>query len=338
MVYGEDIRNEVVKEYVNGSSLNSLAEMYPNISKKTLSRWIARLKLLGHVKPFKACGRPPKYSARDIRHLKTAARLHPKETAAQIAERAGVSMTRHTVSKYLKQTGIFSIIVPKKQLLTPWHASRRLLWANEHRNLVAYDWQKWIFSDECSVQYDCTEGLVRMWLMPSEKYGPQAVRGTLQQGGGRIMIWGLISWDGVGPLIFVEGTMDGDLYKEVLKHHVEPLLVDLLMTTGEVHTYMDDNAPCHRTNDIEEYCDQRGIKREWWPARSPDMNPIENLWSWIKQKLARLDNKPRTLQELKEKIEEIWYQIPVEYVRTLISSMPRRIGALRQAKGWNTKY
>ena len=68
------------------------------------------------------------------------------------------------------------------------------------------------------------------------------------------------------------------------------------------------------------------------------MNPIEHVWGYLKNKLSLIKNKPSTVNELKIKIQEIWENIPVEYIRELYNSMPRRIQALLKAKGGHAKY
>ena len=59
-------------------------------------------------------------------------------------------------------------------------------------------------------------------------------------GGGKIMIWSFISWEGVGPLLFIEGGIDEELYKEILRRSVSPHLLDNLGDDGSPMFYQDE--------------------------------------------------------------------------------------------------
>jgi len=75
---------------------------------------------------------------------------------------------------------------------------------------------------------------------------------------------------------------------------------------------------------------------EGWPANSPDLNPIENLWGWMKRKMAPL--KRTSLEDWRSKLEKLWEEVPIELLENLVLSMPHRIEACIQAKGGHTKY
>ena len=75
-----------------------------------------------------------------------------------------------------------------------------------------------------------------------------------------------------------------------------------------------------------------------WPAQSPDLNPIEHLWNYLKRKLNKYEIPPRDIHELWERVEKKWEAIPKGVVQDLIASMPRRCAVEVEAKGRHTKY
>ena len=75
-----------------------------------------------------------------------------------------------------------------------------------------------------------------------------------------------------------------------------------------------------------------------WPAQSPDLNPIEHLWGFLKKRLAEHEHPPSGIHELWERIQVEWEKIPAEDCQNLIESMPRRVQAVLKAKGGYTKY
>lgn len=75
-----------------------------------------------------------------------------------------------------------------------------------------------------------------------------------------------------------------------------------------------------------------------WPSRSPDLNPIENLWNYIKVCIRGATSKPTNLTELEDYVLKYWNEIDPEYCKRLVESMPRRIAACIAAKGGPTKY
>lgn len=74
-----------------------------------------------------------------------------------------------------------------------------------------------------------------------------------------------------------------------------------------------------------------------WPAQSPVLNPIEHLWDHMKRELK---NRPpsKDKDELWEKIQDIWNNIPAEVCLNIVRSMPRRLEQIRKSKGGHTIY
>ena len=100
--------------------------------------------------------------------------------------------------------------------------------------------------------------------------------------------------------------------------------------------FQQDNAPCHTARSIKQYMEEKLLNLMPWPARSPGLNPIENLWSWMDCKLQK--SKPTNLVQLKTQMQELWNTVPQELIRKLIDSMVRRVLACLKNKGGHIKY
>jgi transposase len=111
-------------------------------------------------------------------------------------------------------------------------------------------------------------------------------------------------------------------------------------------SFMQDNAPIHTARIIKKFFEENGISTIDWPPYSPDLNPIEHAWAKLKEMIYRLDpdieNYQGSIGDLKDRfnelIERAWEALGQEYFDKLIESMPRRIQAVIEAKGWYTKY
>ena len=100
--------------------------------------------------------------------------------------------------------------------------------------------------------------------------------------------------------------------------------------------FQQDNAPIHKCQVVLKWLKNRNVNLMDWPSQSPDLNPIENVWSFIKMEIDKHQIISRHM--LREKINEIWNLIPANYLAKLIQSMPRRVLAVLKNKGGHTKY
>jgi transposase len=232
--------------------------------------------------------------------------------------------------------GIDSHAALRKPLLNPKKTRARLTWAREFGSQTSEEWRHWGFSDECSISLFGSGSPKRFWITREDRLKAQYIKGSVQKGGGSIMIWGAISIHGPGPLLIVEGTMNAVSYAKVVRSTIVPYMKRLFDSSGVIHKFVDDNAPIHRAAQIADIFAEAGVHRVWWPASSPDLNPIETLWAIIKNKLARSNSKPTTIASLIETITNIWNNIPASTCMKLIMGMPSRCQEVMMRKGWNT--
>ncbi len=148
------------------------------------------------------------------------------------------------------------------------------------------------------------------------------------------MIWAAMSSAGVGPLCFLKSTVNTAIYQEMLEHLMLPSADQLY---GDAYfIFQQDLAPAHTAKGTKSWFNDHGVIVLDWPANSPDLNSIENLWGIVKRKMR--DTRPNNADDLKAAIKATWASITPEQCHRLITSMPRRIDAVIHAKGGPTKY
>ena len=133
------------------------------------------------------------------------------------------------------------------------------------------------------------------------------------------------------------GTMDQTQYKNVLKDHLLPEY-EAAKNDGGDWKLMQDNAPSHKAKSIMDFLASKQVEMIAWPPYSPDLNPIENVWAWMKQQLA--DNFPvsTTREMLEESFMQIWDSITPEMCHAFSGSYEKRLKAVIDANGGHTKY
>jgi hypothetical protein len=176
-----------------------------------------------------------------------------------------------------------------------------------------------------------------MWKRTGKGLTNAQVEGTLKFGGGSIMLWGCMTWDGVGQACKIDGRMDKVLYCSILDDELLGTLEEYDLVIDKV-IFQQDNDPKHTSNMAKKWLEDHEFIVLPWPAQSPDLNPIEHLWYYIKVRLAEYPTPASGIHELWERVQEVWDAIPKEVCRGLIESMPRRVEAVIRAKGGYTKY
>ncbi|GFX00093.1 transposable element Tcb2 transposase [Trichonephila clavipes] len=151
-----------------------------------------------------------------------------------------------------------------------------------------------------------------------------------------VMVWGGIMIDGRTPLhVFRSGSVTGQIYRDEV---LDPYVRLFRGAYGRDFLFMDDNARPHRANLVDEFLESEDIKRIPWPANSPDLNLIENLWDYLGRAIARRHPPPRDVNGLKTALLEEWSLIPQTVINNVISSLKTRCDMCVRVRGDHIPY
>ena len=142
------------------------------------------------------------------------------------------------------------------------------------------------------------------------------------------MVWGGISLGGRTALhVLARGSLTAIRYRDEI---LIPLVRPYAGAVGPGFLLMQDNARPHVAGVCQQFLQEEGIDAMHWPARSPDLNPIEHMRDIMSRSIHQRHVAPQTVQ--------VWEEIPQETIRHLIRSMPRRCREVIQARGGHTHY
>jgi hypothetical protein len=191
---------------------------------------------------------------------------------------------------------------------------------------------KIIWSDEKKWNLDGPDGFRYYWhdLRKEPRYFSKR-----NFGGGSLMIWGGFNASGKLILAFVPGRMNSEVYQNVLDACLVPWLED---NDDGTLIFMHDNAPIHRSRSTTAWLADRNIPTFQHPARSPELNPIENIWGILVRRVYAENRVYATTGQLRAAIQAAWDNLEQEVIDNLVESMKNRIFSLIQRNGGPIHY
>ena len=225
----------------------------------------------------------------------------------------------------------------KRPYLKLSHKRARMEFAKKYKDWSVEDWKQVIWSDETKINRFGSDGKTWVWKKHQETLSDRLVQGTLKFGGGSLMMWGCMSWEGVGYATKIDGRMDKELYVSILDDELQESIKHFKKKRGKF-IFQQDGDSKHTSYLAKEWFEDHQIKVLDWPAQSPDLNPIEHLWSHLKRRVNSYENPAKGITELWERVEREWEDIDASVCQNLIESMPKRVMMVYQAKGGYTKY
>lgn len=280
----------------------------------------------------KNAGRKPKFSDRVRRAVVKEALDNPARGArgvASIISSEVRSISKSTVHTILRSNKFVALVrVKPKPSLTPGHKEARLAWA-EIMLKDATPFKQVIWTDEKRFNLDGPDYYNFYWH-DLRRQAPQRV--SRRFGGGGIMFWAAFSGSGIRVIAKVDGTLDACKYQQLLSDSLLPKLPKRAQARNQL-IFQQDNASPHAAKSTQTYLQQHFQQIMKWPARSPDLNPVENVWGWMVHQLYSGNRQYSSLQELEDAVLQCWRNLDEGMLLNLVMSMPDRAVAVLRAGG-----
>jgi transposase len=329
-----------------------IVRFFQDTLKPTLNfvkRTIDRYNDTGSVSDRPRAGRPNTTTPAVDLKIVLLARQKPLLTLYQIQEelyKKKLYLTEAVIVQRLHSAGIHSYMRRPKPLLTAKHKATRLAFANAN---IGLNFSKWIFSDECSVSVFPSHVKQRVWRKCSDSWDAEFSCTPIVRQSTKLMVWACAGMWGKGPLLIhkpVKSSKSGKKKKKKKKDKtitaikylsvLKSQLPALQHKIGPDAIFQHDNARVHTAAIVTQWLQHRHTPVVDWPPCSPDLSPLENLWTDFKRRVW--DRSPKTIADLPAAIRGAWKSFTNEEVSHYFSNVEQRLRDVVDSQGGSTKY
>jgi len=285
-----------------GDSYRTIAKIV-NCGKSTVCDTLKRASTTGSTESMPRSGRPSLITIpqrnrlkRIITNDKTKNRRLCTAGVQQLwKKKSGQDVSTKTIRRVLYSTGLRNCIVRRKPLISPANIEARLAWCLEHQSWTKEDWSKVMWSDESTFSQFQQSRNSRVWREPADEWALSCISATVKHSPSR-MYWGCFSRKGKGPIVALSGIANGESHVTILRKYVMPAMRRIFPNNDG--WFQEDNARPHKSKVAMNFQAENGFLTLTWPAQSPDLNPIENLWAEIKKNIRAYKKPPSNLADL----------------------------------------
>ena len=310
----------------------------------TIWRFIGKYKKTGKTENLPRSGRPPVFNNDEKSALVNEITQNRHKLLHEVINTLGLNCSITTAKRTLYDAGIHSHVAAKKPFVSEKQASACISWCEKYKEKPPNYWKQVIFSGESSVEIGKQSRQIRIWRGVGERFNAECFAPTFKSGRKSVMVWACFAGGIKGPLIFCDENNEGNVrinsktYITILSSYLVPFQHTVCELTGRNAIFQQDNVSIHTAKITREWFKTNKIVIIDWPANSPDLNPIENIWRQLKDNIQNKKDFPRNINDLKVAIKEEWENLDTSVFEEVVASMPRRIDAVLKEKGGPTKY
>ncbi|GFS97757.1 transposable element Tcb1 transposase [Trichonephila clavipes] len=211
------------------------------------------------------------------------------------------SVTHHlvyvrTIRRRLQQSGL-PLTQNLRRLRRQWCDERRM-WATE--------WNEVVFTDESRLCLQHHDSRIRVWRHRGERMLNSCVMHHHTGPAPSVMVWGGIVYPSRTPLVGIAGTLNSQRY---ISEGLEPIVLPYLQGLA-TDIFQQDNARPQVECIVQRFFVNHQIELLPWPARSPDLSPIEIMWPMVAQRLIQITSPAATPDQLWQRREAAWSAVP----------------------------
>lgn len=337
-----EVRGRIVGQWQAGRTVAEIAAAIP-CSEQAVRRWIRRFNdggdhaLHDHRRNNR---RPRTTSVAEDEAIVTAIVDRPFGTVQQAINAANVQISDRTARQRLNEAGYHCYRPAHKIPLTLEHREQRLGYALENLATSREEWEATIWTDE-KVFVSSADHQLHVWRPRDQRLHPNHVVPPRRQSG-RIScaMWGWISGTAIGELVDIPTRMNSAEYIRILEDVFLPSIRAIYSVEDmPVIRFVQDNSGVHNSHETQAWFrNHPEIELIKWPARSPDLNLIENVWA---QMVRRWEpRRERSTAALVRHAREIWEELRLQpdFLANLIDSIPNRINQVIDRSGYWTDY
>jgi transposase len=314
-----------------GHSRSEIACEIP-CSLNTVGHWLRSWQQRRLLDDADRTGRPRCTSAESDEQIVDFAEEKVVTTPKEIVRELELPVSARTVRRRLDEVGLFGCVQQEEHAYTDENILRRLSFAEGYSRWTEDDWSRVMFSDECNF-YLGQHGHQYVQRPVGAALDPKYTLKT-ERLEGKVSLWGCICAGGLGHAELYVDSLNARRYQSILA-------LNLVSSAHQFWPqgqwwYQQDNWSVHTAGTSQVWFHNHGIDLIDWPAWSPDLNPIENLWNDLKRRVYAHHSK--TMEELEHWIGIEWQATDLNFISHICRSMPRRLQLLRANHGHKISY